>query len=103
VGQTFGNNEVGSPCTGCPNTVPTGPSTNHEDEDKKKHWIEIVLLNERTGEPRPQEEYLVVLPDGVEVHGKLDSKGCAYVGGIEQPGPCTVSFPKIEGKEWKPA
>jgi hypothetical protein len=101
MSQSFGNSEVGSPCQGCPNTVPPGPTASHEDEDTKKHWIEILLLDERTGAPRSQEEYLIVLPDGVEVHGRLDSNGSAYVGGIEQAGPCDVSFPKLDGKEWK--
>ena len=41
------------------------------DEDTKNHWIEIELVYENNGEPVPNEEYCVRLPDGSERRGSL--------------------------------
>lgn len=55
-----------------------------------KDWIEITLKNE-DGSPADGVEYKVVLPDGTEQSGNLDSDGKARLDGIP-PGRCTVTF-----------
>jgi len=55
-----------------------------------KDWLEITLKNE-DGSPAADVEYRVVLPDGTEKSGRLDSDGRARLDGIP-PGTCTVTF-----------
>ncbi len=62
-------------------------------------WIEITLVDE-TGEPLPGERFLLVLPDGSRRNGRLDDKGFARVEQIPA-GVCDVSFPDIDGREWR--
>ncbi len=71
--------------------------------DEPIHWIEIELVDEQTGDPIPWEEYRITLPDGVEVWGVLDDAGCARVDGILTPGSCKITFPRLDGEDWKPA
>ena len=59
-----------------------------------KDWIEIELLDQ-FGEPVAEAEYVVLLADGSEVEGKLDSKGFARVEDVV-PGPYWVQFPDHE-------
>lgn len=64
-----------------------------EKVDTGKHWIEVYLEGE-DGRGVPNEPYVVKLPDGKEIHGKLGPDGIARVEGIENPGDCKIEFPK---------
>lgn len=70
-------------------------------EDKKKTWIEIVLVDEN-GVPIPNEPYRLTLVSGEKRNGNLDERGFARVDGIEA-GMCDVTFPQIDGREWRRA
>jgi hypothetical protein len=59
-----------------------------------KDWIGIELVDE-DGEPVPDEEYILVLPDGQEKKGQLDSKGLAKEENLP-PGRIKVEFPNID-------
>jgi hypothetical protein len=59
-----------------------------------KDWIEIELLDQ-FGEPVAEAEYAVLLADGSEVEGKLDSEGFARIEDVV-PGPYSVQFPDHE-------
>lgn len=62
---------------------------------KFKDWVEIVL-NDNMGNPVPDEDYVLTLPDGSEKKGKLDKKGRAVEKGIP-PGKINVEFPNRKG------
>ena len=68
----------------------------HEDSEllEFKDWIEISLVDENR-EPVPDEEYILILPDGQEKKGQLDSNGLAKEEGIP-PGKINVFFPNID-------
>lgn len=66
---------------------------------KKTTWIEIELIDENN-KPVPEEQYRIEMPDGSIEDGFLDAQGRAYIDGLE-PGTCKVSFPKIDGNEWR--
>jgi hypothetical protein len=68
---------------------------------KQKTWVGIRLRDE-DGNPVPDERYRVVLPDGSVQEGTLNSKGEASFYEID-PGDCQITFPDLDGKEWKPA
>ncbi|MFZ5979819.1 MAG: hypothetical protein ACOYVF_04240 [Candidatus Zixiibacteriota bacterium] len=55
-----------------------------------KDYLEIELVNQK-GEPVPDEEYKVTLPDGTTKKGKLDKNGRAVVKDVP-PGKCIVEF-----------
>jgi len=81
--------------------APFKPQSAEAGEEKKKHWIEIELVDE-DGNPVPGEEYQITLPDGTTVaSGTLDGKGKARVDGID-PGTCKVTFPNLDQSAWKP-
>jgi hypothetical protein len=63
--------------------------------------LAIELIDD-AGNPVPNENYIVVVPEGVKKTGRLDAKGRAYIGDID-PGSCDISFPDIDGREWHPA
>lgn len=63
------------------------------------HWIEIELVGE-DDKPIPNESYIIVLPSGREVRGKLNAKGFARVDGFPETGTCKVSFPDLDGEGW---
>jgi hypothetical protein len=65
-----------------------------------KTWVEIELLDD-AGKPVANEKYLVTVPEGVVKSGNLDAKGRARITNID-PGTCEISFPDIDGREWKP-
>jgi hypothetical protein len=76
------------------------PKGKEEAKNKKNGWIEIEL-RDKAGKPVPGESYKIVLPDGETVaEGTLDEKGFARVEGFE-PGTCTVSFPRLDRRDWK--
>jgi hypothetical protein len=58
-----------------------------------KDYVEIYLKNPG-GEPIADEDYILTLPDGTEIEGKVDSKGYAKVEGIP-PGKVSVRFPNL--------
>jgi type VI secretion system secreted protein VgrG len=64
---------------------------NSPENQDKKHWIEINLVDE-AGQPVPGERYKIKLPDGTVDEGTLDDKGHARVAGID-PGSCQITFP----------
>ena len=71
------------------------------DPTKKKHWIEIKLVDEE-GKPVADEPYQVVLPDGATAaSGTLDKNGFARVDEIEDAGSCKVIFPERDKRSWK--
>jgi type VI secretion system secreted protein VgrG len=72
-----------------------------DDKDKKKSWIEIVLVDE-VNEPVPGEAYRITLPDETVAEGTLDEKGFARVEGFD-PGTCKITFPKLDKEAWQPA
>ena len=59
-----------------------------------KDYIEINLKDE-DGEPMANEDYIIQLPDGSEIKGKLDSEGYVKAEGIP-PGKVTIKFPNLE-------
>jgi hypothetical protein len=83
---SFGEQPVGDAVQPCP-LQPT-------------HWVEIELRDD-DGNPVPNEEYLVTLPDGDEVRGYLDDNGWARFAPLDSAGQCKVSFPNIDSKAWK--
>ncbi len=58
-----------------------------------KDYVEIYLKNP-AGEPIADEDYILTLPDGTDIEGKVDSEGYAKVEGIP-PGKVSVRFPNI--------
>lgn len=76
-----------SPASDAPTHDPNSP-----DNQEKKHWIEIKLLDE-AGKPVPGEPYQITLPDGTTIaDGTLDENGFARVDNID-PGTCKIVFP----------
>ena len=72
-----------------------------------KDWIEISLVD-FSGNPVPDEDYNLYLPDGSEKSGKLDSEGLATVKDVP-PGKFHVKFPGVatiypeeEGEQYPP-
>lgn len=58
-----------------------------------KDWVELELVDEE-GNQKPDEEYIIHLPDGTQKKGNLDSKGYAKVEDIP-PGKFSVEYPNI--------
>ena len=73
---------------------------NAEENQDKKHWIEIKLVDEE-GIPVAGEPYRITLPDGTTVaDGTLDDKGWTRVENID-PGTCKVTFPNLDQDAWE--
>jgi type VI secretion system secreted protein VgrG len=88
-----------------PNMLPSFTQPSHKPNspanEEKKSWIEIVL-KDSDGNPVPGERYRVTLPDGTTLdEGTLDDKGFARVDNID-PGNCKVTFPRLDGRTWRP-
>jgi hypothetical protein len=67
----------------------------------QKTWIEVRLVDEE-GTPIGLVRYEVELPDGSLKSGMLDERGIARFEDID-PGKCQVTFPDIDGREWRRA
>lgn len=96
-------NAVGG-CAPCefapvPGEVPAegGASVRVVDESKPA-WIGIELVD-REGRAVPNEPYEVTLPDGRPVTGTLDRAGKVRIEGID-PATCTVTFPRIDRRDF---
>src|SRR5262249_62002654 len=72
-----------------------------ETPGKKTDWIEIKLVDQE-GKPVPGEKYRVELPDGSTRQGVLNSEGVAWEGNLD-PGTCKITFPDLDGTEWRRA
>ena len=68
--------------------------------DKTATWIEVRLTDE-DGNPSAGERYRIVLPDSSVMEGALDEEGKARFEQIV-PGKAQITFPEIDGREWKP-
>jgi len=64
-----------------------------------RHRIEIRLVDTE-GDPVPQEEYLITLPDGSSARGYLDDEGWARLAPLQDGGTYKVSFPRLDGTAW---
>ena len=84
---SFSNDNVADPVQPCPLQEPL-------------HWIEIRLIDS-DGDPVPFEEYLVKLTDGSDARGYLDQDGWARLAPVQDPGLCTVSFPRLDSRVWQ--
>ena len=80
-------------------TLPTQPARPGGGPAAALTWIEITLADE-SKVPVPYEPYIIHLPDGNARTGQLDAKGFARVEGIPS-GIGVVSFPNIDGREWR--
>lgn len=69
---------------------------------REEHWLEIRLVDERA-RPMAGALYQVELPDRTMVQGRLDADGLARLDHIAAAGACRVSFPEIDGAEWRAA
>jgi hypothetical protein len=90
----FGNTDPESGVLPCPLNKPSQAT-------EPVHWIEIELLGEDDS-PIPEEEYEVTLTDGHLIRGFLDESGWARIDGIENPGECQISFPRLDRDAWSP-
>ena len=81
----FSDAPVGGPVMPCPNKPP--------------HWVEI-QLEDQDGHRVPNEEFLLITPDGTPVGGYLDSNGWARLD-LTAAGTCKVSFPNLDKTLWK--
>jgi len=88
--ETFDNRDAGSAVQDCP----------LRKKHKPASWIAIKLVDEKD-KPVGWAEYRITTPDGDTVRGYLDANGAARIDGLES-GTCKVSFPKIDGDDWKP-
>lgn len=73
----------------CPESEPAQP------------WIEIRLRDAKDGTAAAGEEYLIVLPDGVEARGYLDANGRARVTDLDDSGECQITFPRLDASMWE--
>jgi len=68
--------------------------------DATKTWVEVCLVD-RDNKPVPGEAYRIRLPDSSLMEGTLDGDGKVRFEAIVA-GQCSVCFPNIDSKEWKP-
>lgn len=79
---------------------PFKPSTGEaSEEEEKKSWIEIELVDE-ADQPVAGQRYEITLPDGSVAKGTLDAHGFARIDGID-PGTCEVTFPDLDKQAWE--
>ncbi len=70
-----------------------------QEQQKQKTWVGIELVDQ-DGNPVPQANYVLELPDGTRKKGKLDENGTMQVRDID-PGTCKVWFPDYDASEWE--
>jgi hypothetical protein len=75
-------------------------TTEEEADEQETHWISIEL-KDSAGNPMPDEQYRVKLPDGSIRTGYLDDKGKAREDGIPTGGQCEINFPRLHGDDWQ--
>ena len=68
-------------------------------DPSRPDWVAIALVAP-DGTPVAGEPFVVELPGGKQIHGKLDNLGKVRIEGVD-PGTCKVSFPERDAKEWK--
>jgi len=73
-----------------------------EDDEKKKSWIGIELVDEED-QPVAGEKYEITLPDDSVAKGTLDQNGFARVEGLEAAVTCKVTFPNLDKDAWEKA
>src|SRR6185369_7189254 len=106
----FGFGDVGkvlAPCAAASSPAPssgaappTSPgSSSATVSPDKKHWVEIVMLDQE-GMPVPGQAYEITVPDGTVVQGSTDSKGRGRVDGIDA-GNCKIIFTQLDKDVWK--
>jgi len=88
-------------CDNEPIVVAEALSEGMEEEVLPTHTLEIELVDEED-EPVANEPYQVELPGGEVVQGRLNSRGCAMLTGIESAGSCKVTFPRLDEAVWAP-
>lgn len=70
-----------------------------EEKQKKKSWIEIMLVD-MEGKPMPGVRYRITPPGGEPQEGTLNEFGQAGYYEIE-PGTCKVTFPDLDADAWE--
>ncbi len=78
---------------------PPAPPSQPAPNQARTTFIEILLTDERR-HPVANERYRITLPDGTTRTGRTDHEGLARIEGIRPAGPCDISFPDIDGREW---
>ncbi|MFN0058633.1 MAG: hypothetical protein ACKVX7_09280 [Planctomycetota bacterium] len=73
----------------------------HETDENESGWIELGLVDE-VGKPVVGERYKVLLPNGRTARGTLNELGLARIEGFP-PGPCTITFPRLDKEAWASA
>ncbi|MFO0363541.1 MAG: peptidoglycan-binding protein [Acidobacteriota bacterium] len=68
-------------------------------ESSKKTWVEVELLD-HSHRPVRGAKVEITLPDGSVTRANLSGEGTLRVNGID-PGSCSVTFPDLDGREWK--
>jgi hypothetical protein len=81
--------------------APAPPKPAPPRATKPRTWIAIELVDDKD-KPIPNERFRIELPDGSYAEGRLDGAGKARLNDID-PGTCQVTFPDMDGKEWKSA
>jgi len=72
-----------------------------QQRKKQLAWLEIELVDQ-DNKPIAGEIYRVTLPSGAFREGALDGSGRARLEAID-PGACKVTFPAMDGRDWKRA
>jgi hypothetical protein len=90
AGTTSGAGATGSGPTPTPIDAPVTPSTL------------IIELKMEDGSPAAFRRYSIITPDGQNRNGMLDGNGIIRFDDIS-PGDCQVSFPDLDGLEWRPS
>ena len=77
----------------------SGGARRSSDESTRRTWVEVELLDQNR-RPVKGAKVEITLPDGSTTRGNLSSEGTLRVNGID-PGSCSVTFPDLDGREWK--
>ena len=77
----------------------SGGARRSSDESTRRTWVEVELLDQNR-RPVKGAKVEITLPDGSTTRGNLSSEGTLRVNGID-PGSCAVTFPDLDGREWK--